>query len=129
MTPVWLAQLDEYVQNRSYGLAAIRVLDYNDITFGIIEPYGYYLMNYKSEIYLLRNKSVAIKFYVNNNSVATSIVNTGALNISYIDALFTNPPAASSRLRKFILFHDQQPRSYTAIQLINRCLDLRIFYL
>lgn len=129
MSLSWLADLGKYIETKSYGLAAIRVLDYNGVTFGIIEPYGYYLFNYKSEIYLLRDHNIAIKFYVLNKKVATSIVKTGQLNIGYIDSLFTYPPSSSSTIEKFILEHDNNPRLHSAIELINRCLDLRIFSL
>lgn len=125
----WLSDLAEYIQTKSYGLAAIRVFDYNNVTFGIIEPYGYYLFNYNSEIYLLRDHNIAIKFYVINKKVATSIVKTGQLNIGYIDLLFKYPPASTSTIEKFILVHDNNPRHHSAISLINRCLDLRIFSL
>lgn len=125
----WLDELSDYIKNKSFGLAAIRVLDYNGITFGIIEPYGYYIINYKSEIYLLRSANVSIKFRVQNEKVVASVVHTGQVNISYIDALFASPPAASSKLKKFVLYRDRNPRTYTAIKLINRCLDLRILSL
>lgn len=129
MSLSWLSDIEKYIRNNSFGLAAIRVLEYNGATFGIIEPYGYYLINHKSEIYLMRSARVAIKFSVVNKTVATSIVQMGALNIGYIDALFVNPPVSSSKIEKFILFNDKFPRHYTAIQLINKCLDKRIFYI
>lgn len=121
----WLRSLSEFLRNRSFGLAAIRVLDYGDTTYGIIDPYGYYVVNYKSEIYLLRDLNVAIKFFIKNKTVATSIVHS-LYTVGLIDSLFSNPPSSSSKITKFILFTDNQPRRYTAIQLINRCLDLRV---
>lgn len=124
----WLDNLSNYIQDKSFGLAAIRVMDYNMATFGIIEPYGYYLINYNGAIYLMRESNVAIKFYVRDGTkVVTAIVQTGQLTIGYIDALFQHPPPSSSQLHKFVLYSDDNPRKYSAIQLINRCLDLRIF--
>lgn len=125
----WLDDLGRYILEKSYGLAAVRVMDYNEATFGIIEPYGYYIVNYSSEIYLLRSSNVAIKFFVRDNIVATSITKMGQINIGFIDAIFMNPPSSSTRIEKFILFRDNYPRKYTAIQLINKCLDMRIFHM
>lgn len=125
----WLNDLSRYIREKSYGLAAIRVIDYNNATFGIIEPYGYYLINYNSAIYLLRSANISIKFYVANDTVATAVVQTGQLNINFIDALFTNPPSSATKIEKFILFRDNFPRKYSAIALINRCLDLQIFHI
>ena len=129
MSLSWLTELGEYIKNKSFGLAAIRVIDYNNITFGIIEPYGYYLINYQSEIYLMRDANICIKFRIKNNTVTTSIVKTGRLDIPYIDALFSNPPESSSKITKFILNRDKNPRHHTAISLINKCLEMRIFHL
>lgn len=125
----WLVDIGEYIKNKSYGIAAIRVLDYNNITFGIIEPYGYYLINYNSEIYLMRDVNICIKFRVKNKTVTTSIIKTGRLNIAYIDSLFSYPPVSSSKIEKFILTRDKNPHKHTAISLINKCLDMCIFHL
>lgn len=122
----WLNDIEHYIHEKSFGLAAIRVFDYNGATFGLIEPYGYYLVNYNKSIYLMRDASIAVKFSVQNETVVTAVVQTGQLTVGYIDALFVSPPASSSKLTKFILFKDDQPRKYSAITLINRCLDLRI---
>lgn len=125
----WLVELGNYIKNNSFGLASIRVLEYNNVTFGIIDPYGYYVINYNSEIYLLRDKNISIKFQVKDDKVTTAIVNTGRISIGYIDSLFMNPPVSSSKITKFVLFHNEMPRKYTAIQLINKCLDMRIFHI
>lgn len=129
MSLAWLRDIADYIREHSYGLAAIRVFEYNQATYGIIEPYGYYVINYKSAIYLMRSERMCIKFFVKNDVVATSIVETGSITIGYMDSLFKNPPLAATKLQKFILFHDKYPRHYTAIALINKCLDLRIFYI
>lgn len=125
----WLDDLNVYIKENSYGLAAIRVVEYNNATYGIIEPYGYYIINYKSEIFLMRASNVAIKFFVRNDVVVTSITYTGEITIGFVDALFLNPPSSSSKIQKFVLFHDRNPRHYSAIQLINKCLDMRILHL
>lgn len=129
MSLAWLAALGEYIKTKSFGLSAIRVLDYNNITFGIIEPYGYYVVNYNSEIYLMRDANICIKFRIKNETVTTSIVRTGRLDVGYIDALFSNPPESSSKIEKFILTYEKTPRHHTAISLINKCLDMRILHL
>lgn len=127
---MWLADISQYIREKSYGLAAIKVMEYDGATFGIIEPYGYYVVNYQSAIYLLRDANIAIKFYVRNEVVATAIVHTSLqITAGYIDTLFAYPPASASRIEKFILFKDAMPRRYSAIQLINRCLDMQIFHL
>lgn len=126
----WLHALGTYVREKSFGLAAIRVLECDNITFGIIEPYGYYIVNFDSEIYLMRGANVAIKFFVRDDRVATAVAQLGyKFSIGYIDAVFQSPPSNSSKISKFILFHDDMPRHHTAISLINRCLDMRILYL
>lgn len=125
----WLSQLAAYIKTKSYGLAAIRVLEYNGITFGIIEPYGYFVFNYRSEIFVLRESNVAIKFFVRDEKVVTSVSHTGQVSMAYIDTLFANPPGSSSKIEKFILWRDKYPRRHTIISLINKCLDLRIFHL
>ncbi|WBR61482.1 hypothetical protein [Drosophila suzukii associated hytrosavirus 1] len=122
----WLQEILTYIKTNSFGLPAIRVLEYDGATFGIIEPYGYYVVNYNSEIYLMRDANTSIKFYVQNDTVVTAIVHTGHVSIGYIDALFVNPPSSSSKITKFILYEDKTPRHHSAIQLINRCLDMRI---
>lgn len=122
----WLHDISEYIKINSYGLATIRVIDFNGITFGIIDPYGYYIMNYKSEIYLLRDHNIAFRFSAKKEEVILTIENTGLLSFNYIDTLFANPPISASKLKKFILFRDANPRKYTAIALINKCIDLQI---
>lgn len=125
----WLSELKNFITTNSFGLASIRVLDFNNITFGIIDPYGYYLFNFDSELYLFRDSNVAIKFKVIKDSVVTSLIQTSTISIGYIDNLFNNPPQSSSKLVKFVLFYDKMPQKYTAIELINRCLDLCIFHI
>lgn len=125
----WLNDLSRYIRQKSYGLATIRVMEYNGITFGIIEPYGYYIINNLDQIYLFRGSNIAIKFFVQNNNVATSVVDMYHFNIGYIDALFTNPPPSSTLIENFVLFRDNFPRKYTAISLINKCIDLQIFHI
>lgn len=127
MSLSWLTNLRDFIANNSFGRASIRVVEYNGATFGIIDPYGYYVVNYKSEIFLMRDKNISIKFAVKEDRVTTSAVNTGKIDIGYIDALFASPPPSSSQMVKFVLFEDSMPRKYTAIQLINRCLDMCIF--
>lgn len=122
----WLNDLNDYIRSNSYGLASIRVLDFNNATFGIIDPYGYYIVNVDSAIYLLRDNHTLIKFQATDGTVTTSLVNSSRLTVGYIDNLFLNPPPTTSQLVKFVLFRDKMPRRYTAIELINRCLDLRI---
>lgn len=77
----------------------------------------------------MRDVNIAIKFYVKNATVVTSVVQTGQLSIGYIDALFSSPPESSSKICKFVLFRDDNPRKYSAIALINRCLDMQIFHI
>lgn len=129
MSLAWLRDISDFIRENSYGLAAIRVFEHNDATYGIIEPYGYYIINYRSAIYLMRSQRMSIKFFVKNDVVATAVVETGSITISYLDSLFKNPPLAATKLQKFILFRDKFPRHYTAIALINRCLDMRILYI
>lgn len=128
LTLPWLLELAEYIKTKSFGLAAIRVLEYNNITFGIIEPYGYYLFNYKSQIYLMRDLNICIKFYVKDDTVVTAVKKTH-LTITYIDSLFTHPPDSATKIKKFILVKDDTPHYHTVIYLINKCLDMRIFHL
>lgn len=127
----WLVKLGEYIKEKSFGLTAIRVFDYNDVTFGIIEPYGYYVINTKNDIYLLRDVNLAIKFYIRDGKTVTSLVDLNNTNLTfgYIDNLFLNLPATASRVQKIILYNSDMPQYYTAIDLINRCLDLRILSL
>lgn len=125
----WLVDIADYIKNNSYGLPAVRVLEYNGITFGIVEPYGYYILNYNSSLFLLRDKNTAIKFYVLKDTVFTSIEQTGRITQTYIDFLFQNPPKSASIIEKFILFRDENPRKHTVINIINKCLDLQIFEL
>lgn len=126
---LWLEDLVQYIRSQSYGQAAIRVMDHKGITYGIIEPYGYYVINYKANIFLIREKNIAIRFFVRDERVVTSLINTNYITMEYIDALFDNPPISSSKIVKFVLFKDDYPKKYSVIHLINRCINLRIFEL
>lgn len=129
---MWLALLRSlvaFVRSNSFGLAAARVLEYDGARFAVIEPYGYYVINYGRVLYLLRDANVAIKFYVQNGSVVTALASTGRVSAGYVDALFAYPPASASQVAKFVLFRDSEPRHHSAISLLNRCLELGIFEL
>lgn len=124
----WLVDMERYIRDQSYGPAAIRVMEYNGVTFGIIDPYGYYVVNRDGDVYLLRDRNVAIRFFVAKDQVSTAVVHLNE-SVGFIDALFANPPPSASQLEKFILFPNSNPKRYTAIQLINKCLDKGILSL
>ncbi|ACD03463.1 hypothetical protein MdSGHV004 [Musca domestica salivary gland hypertrophy virus] len=123
----WLVDMQRYVRDNSYGPPAIRVLQLHGITYGIIDPYGYYVMNDSDSIYLLRDRNIAIKFSVRDGNVVTSIVHlVDGATMGFIDGLMTNPPSSATRIEKYVLYTSTMPQRYSVIELLNRCLDMGI---